>query len=65
MNKIIGIILLVAGVVFAGWGYNISRSFSGKLSRALEGAPPQKAVIFYAIGAVAGAIGVYRILRSK
>jgi uncharacterized membrane protein YidH (DUF202 family) len=42
-KKFIGIILIIAGVVLAMWGYDIYDSASSQISRALNGDTPLEA----------------------
>jgi uncharacterized membrane protein YidH (DUF202 family) len=42
-NKIIAIVLIIAGVVLAMWGYNVYDSASAQFSRAFDGDSPLKA----------------------
>jgi hypothetical protein len=60
-NKYIGIILIIAGVASAIWGYNIYDSASSQVSRALSGDAPIEAWAGMVGGAVCVAIGIYKI----
>jgi hypothetical protein len=58
-NKIIGIILLVAGIGIAFWGYQMSGSFGGQLSKAFSGSPTDKVMMMYIGGAICAAVGLF------
>lgn len=53
-NKIIGIILIVAGTALTIWGYNTYDAASSQVSRALSGDTPIEAWV----GMVGGVISV-------
>jgi uncharacterized membrane protein YidH (DUF202 family) len=60
-NKFIGIILIIAGVVLAMWGYDIYDSATSQVSRALNGDTPIEAWAGMAAGLIAVLIGITRI----
>jgi len=60
-NKIIGIVLIILGVAFAMWGYNIYDSASSQLSRAFNGDTPIKAWAGMVGGVLAVLIGITRL----
>ncbi|MGD2054862.1 MAG: DUF3185 family protein [Gammaproteobacteria bacterium] len=60
-NKYIGIILIIAGVALAIWGYNIYDSAGSQVTRALSGDAPVEAWAGMVGGAVCVAIGIYKI----
>jgi uncharacterized membrane protein YidH (DUF202 family) len=57
-NKIIGVILIIAGVALALWGYDLYNSTSAQLSRSLNGDTPIKVWAGMAGGIVAVLIGI-------
>jgi drug/metabolite transporter (DMT)-like permease len=61
INKIIGIVLIVAGVALAWWGYNIYDSASSQLTRAINGDTPIEAWLGMGGGVVAVLIGLTRL----
>lgn len=63
-NKIIGIILIVVGVSFAAWGFNIYDSAGSQVSRALSGDAPAKAWAGMVGGAICIVLGLLKI-KSK
>ncbi len=67
MNKIISIILLVAGIIMIVFGFQASDSIGSSFSRLFTGTPTDKAVwllIGGAVLAVVGLVGVLRLLRD-
>ena len=62
--KITGVVLLVIGVGLLVWGYNISQSVSGQFEQAFSGAPGDKAMIMYIVGAVCAAVGVFSLIKK-
>jgi len=60
-NKIIGIVLIIAGAALAMWGYNIYDSASSQLSRAFNGDTPVEAWAGMVGGVIAVLIGITRI----
>jgi len=61
MNKVIGIVLIIAGVVLAMWGYNIYDSASSQLSRTLIGDTPIEAWAGMAGGAISISVGITKL----
>lgn len=67
MNKIISLILLVAGVILILFGFKATDSISSSFSRLFTGTPSDKAVwllIGGAVLAVAGLVGVLRFPKN-
>jgi len=62
--KIISIVLLVAGVGLAFWGYQISGSFGSQLNNAINGSPTDKVMMLYIGGAVSFVTGLYLLVRK-
>ena len=60
-NKIIGIVLIVAGVALAMWGYNIYDSAGSHISRAFSGDAPIKAWGGMVGGVVCALIGITKL----
>jgi len=44
MNKGLGVIGLVAGVLLIVWGYNLSPSVNGQFTRIFTGSPGEKSI---------------------
>ncbi|MEW9797470.1 DUF3185 family protein [Alteromonas sp. CYL-A6] len=62
-NKIIGIVLVVAGIAAIVWGYNIYDSVSSQVTRTLNGETPMEAWAGMIGGAVAVLIGLTRLVK--
>ena len=60
-NKHIGIILIIAGVALAVWGYNIYDSAGSQITRAISGDVPIEAWVGMVGGAICVALGIYKI----
>ena len=60
-NKIIGIVLIIAGVVLVMWGYNIYDSTASQVTRALSGDTPIEAWVGMVGGVISVLIGITRI----
>lgn len=60
-NKIIGIILVIAGAALAVWGYNIYDAASSQVTRALSGETPIEAWAGMVGGIVCVLVGLTRL----
>ncbi|MBA6391743.1 DUF3185 family protein [Colwellia sp. BRX10-3] len=60
-NKIIGIVLIIAGVALALWGFNIYDSATSQVTRAVSGDTPIEAWAGMVGGVVAVLIGITRL----
>jgi len=65
MQKFIGIICLVGGVLLLVWGYKIAQSVGGQFQQVFTGSPGDKPMWFYIGGAVLATAGVLLIFVSK
>lgn len=65
MNKGIGVICLVAGVLLIAWGYNLSQSVSGQFTRIFTGSPGDKPMWLCIGGGVLCAFGAFQIFAGK
>ncbi len=65
MNKPFAIALLVAGIVVLVFGINSYHSLASGVSRAVTGAPTDKAIWLIAGGAIASIVGFIGLTRSK
>ena len=65
MQKIVGIICLVAGVLLVVWGYNMAQSIGGQLQQVFTGSPGDKPMMFYIGGGVLCAVGVFQVFAGK
>ena len=62
MQKIIGIISLVIGVLLLVWGHNIANSLDSQVKQIFTGAPTDRATYYYIAGAALGLFGLFQIL---
>ena len=60
-NKIIGIVLVVAGVALTLWGYNIYDSASSQIGRALNGDTPIEAWAGMVGGVISVLVGITKL----
>jgi hypothetical protein len=65
MQKGIGIICLVAGVLLMVWGHNLAQSLGGQLQQAFTGSPGDKPLWLYLGGGVLCALGAFQIFAAK
>ena len=64
-NKAQGIVMLAAGGALLFWGYNITQSVSSKLGQALNGSPPDKAMIMMVLGGICAAFGFFKLFKLR
>ena len=64
-NKIQGIVMLGAGGALLYWGYNITQSVSSKVNQALNGSPPDKAMVFMVLGGLCAAFGFFKLFKIR
>ncbi len=60
-NKIIGIVLIIAGAALATWGYNIYDSASSQVTLAISGDVPIEAWAGMVGGAISVLVGITRL----
>lgn len=63
-KKIVGIILIIAGVALIAWGYNVYDSASSQISRALSGDAPIEAWVGMVGGAICIVLGIFNVMRK-
>jgi len=61
-SKMISIVLLVVGIALLVWGFDVYGAFGSKMSRAISGDIPNKALALFVIGGICSGLGVYKIL---
>lgn len=61
-RKIIGVLFLVAGVALLAWGFDVYGAFGSKLSRAVSGDMPDKALGLFIGGGICSAFGLSKLL---
>lgn len=64
MNKTIGLVVLILGIVFLVWGFNASDSAASDVSRFFNGAPTDKAILLLVIGGALTIFGGLNVLRG-
>lgn len=58
-TRIIGLVLLVAGLGLAFWGYQLAGSVGSKITQAFTGSATDKVMTFYIGGAASFIVGLY------
>ena len=61
MQKIIGVISLVIGVLLLVWGHNIAQSVDSQVKQLFTGAPTDRATYYYIAGTALGIFGLFQI----
>lgn len=62
--KLIGIALLIAGMGFAYWGYQISDSISAQITETITGSPGDKVMYLYIGGVVSFVVGLLLFIKK-
>ncbi|RUO63572.1 DUF3185 family protein [Pseudidiomarina insulisalsae] len=65
MNKVIGIILLVVGIILLYFGYEAYNSPASEISEAVTGQPTDNAMWYLIGGAIAVIVGLYGVIRGR
>jgi hypothetical protein len=65
MQKIIGVICLVGGVLLIVRGHNMAQSIGGQLQNAFTGSPGDKPMWLYIGGAVLCAVGLAQLFWKR
>jgi hypothetical protein len=63
-NRILAIVLIVAGVCLLFYGVQASHSFSSGVSRLFTGSPTDRTIWLIAGGLVASVAGLFMLLRG-
>jgi hypothetical protein len=63
-NKIIGLVMLVAGLGLAFWGWEMSESFGSALSSRLSGSMPDEVMYRYVGGGILAAVGTLLVMKN-
>jgi hypothetical protein len=61
VQKIIGVICLVLGVLLLVWGHNIAQSVDSQVKQVFTGSPTDRATYYYIAGTVLGLFGLFQI----
>jgi hypothetical protein len=65
MQKIIGILCVIGGVLLLVWGHNLAQSIGGQLQNIFVGSPDDKTMHLYIGGTVLGLLGVFLIFWKR
>ena len=63
-TKFLGIVLVVAGVGLAFWGYHISDTVGSRISHAFTGSYTDREMTFYLAGAASFFVGLFLTMNS-
>ncbi|MCH6580449.1 MAG: DUF3185 family protein [Nitrospina sp.] len=64
-NKVQGVVMLAAGGALLFWGYNITQSISSQINQALNGAPPDKAMVMMVLGGLCAVFGFFKLFKLR
>ncbi|MGM0534225.1 MAG: DUF3185 family protein [Campylobacterota bacterium] len=62
--KIIGIVLIVAGIGLAIWGYQLSGSVGSQITEAVTGSDTDRVMTYYIAGAAGFFVGIYLFMKN-
>ena len=62
-SKAVNIALIVIGIGIAAWGYKLSGQFSSQVVQTISGSPTDKVMMYYIVGAICAAIGLFRLKK--
>ena len=62
MQKIIGVIALVIGIMLLVWGHNIAQSLNSQVKNIFTGSPTDRAMYYYIGGAALTIYGLFQIV---
>ena len=62
--KIIGLVLMVVGIGFAIWGYQLSDSVGSEVTQAVTGSDTDRVMTYYIFGAVSFFVGMYLFRKA-
>ena len=65
MQKVIGLIALVIGIMLLVWGHNIAASFGSQVQQAFTGAPTDRAMYFFLGGVALVIYGAIQIVWKR
>jgi len=61
IDKVIGIVLLIAGIGLLFWGYDLYDSALSQVSRAMGGEAPTKAYAALVAGGICAVLGILKL----
>lgn len=62
--NMIGLILVVVGIGFAVWGFQLSGSIESQITQAVTGSDTDRVMTYYIVGAVSFVVGVYLFRKN-
>jgi len=65
MQRIIGVICLVIGVLLLVWGHDITQSVDSQVKQLFTGAPTDRATYYYVAGTALALFGLFQIFWPK
>ena len=65
MNRIIGAVCLVVGIMLLVWGHDTAASFNSQVKNVFTGTPTDRAMYFYIGGAALSIYGLFMIIFKK
>jgi hypothetical protein len=65
MQRTIGAISLVIGVLLLVWGHSIATSVDSQVKQIFTGSPTDRAMYFYIGGAVLAVFGLFGIIGTR
>ena len=63
-TKIIALVLLLAGIGVAYWGYDMATSFEGEFASAFSDGPSDDVLLRYVAGGLMAAAGAFMLVRK-
>ena len=63
-NKIISLVLLLAGIGVAYWGYDMSHTASAEFAAAFSDGPSDEVLYRYVGGGILAAIGAFLLVKK-
>jgi Protein of unknown function (DUF3185) len=63
-TKIIGLVLTVAGLGLAYWGYHLSGSYGSQIARAVTGSVTNEIMTYYIAGGASFVVGLYLFITK-
>lgn len=65
MQKALGVVCLIGGLLLIFWGHNMAESVGGQLQNAFTGSPGDKPMWLYVGGTVLCVIGLFQIFTGR
>ena len=65
MQKMIGVVCLVVGVVLLVWGHNVAQSLDSQVKNIFTGSPTSEAKYYYLGGVVLCVVGLTQLFWKR